>query len=114
MVRINSATIIETIVALIIIVLVLGLSLSFLSQIKHTESSLQEIQAKTIISRHVNKLQNKELAIAGEYTYQNFTVESNFITKHNSYAYEVYVKVFNESGKRIMHQNYIILVSNKK
>jgi len=108
--RVQSATLVETIVALVIILLLTGITVTIFVQITSTGYSSQKLKADLLLSYYSTETKDKKAFFDEEYRDGGFIIKKE-ITEGDYAKNIIWVKlsVYNQNSQLIKYQNFLFL-----
>jgi len=109
--KLRSATLIETIVALVIIVAVTGLTVMVFVQVTTSGYSIRQTRAGGLIEKYVSETQQQRTFVDEEFQEEEFVIRKQILP--HAYSKElvwVKISILDRENKPLKHQNMFLLL----
>ena len=108
-IRLKAATLIETIVALVIILVIFGIVTTFLVQISVNSFSLQHIKASQLVNIYANKTAEEKSFFDEQIEQDNLIIKRQIITDYsNPNLVHLKFMVYERGGKLVLLKQKLI------
>ena len=109
--KVKSATLVETLVALLIILVITAITVTVIVQITVSGYSMQRIKAEALIERYINDAQNQKTFIDEDFQEGEFIVRKQIVENNSTKKFcWLRFSVFAANNKQIKNQNVFLLM----